>query len=446
MRDNRLTVVISYIGRIGGSLASLPATVLIARMLSPQDFGSYTLAFTIVLFGSLLGPLNIGQSALRFVSAARGLCDLATARRVALQCVGIGMASLLVVSGALALLHVPIRSLLPNLPAGTMNGMLVASWLCATGMVILLGGALRSLDKIELGILVEVTLSRVLLLVAQSQRLYLAKCDSLTAVLAASAATTGAVAIFAAIAFLKSLPTVIPSPAANSYHVTPKNLLGLAFPLLGVQLLYRIIVDGPFWLVGSFCSSDAVERFGAAYRLWAFFCLPQAAINSVIEGKIGQLHVRGKDQLEPVARSAAALALYPTVLGTLVLALIGKPLLRITFGEFYASGESYLLVLCLFQIVSTFPRIERISPWHDRPPPDGVFQFARRRDSLSGVGICSCSTLRRNGCRPQHRHRNRCMATHNSVAGLAEVGNQKLGFRASSSHPISRYRSIRASK
>jgi len=54
-------------GRGTTGLAELAIYVLLARLLTPADYGAYFLAMSVVLFGALLGSLGLNQAVVRVV-------------------------------------------------------------------------------------------------------------------------------------------------------------------------------------------------------------------------------------------------------------------------------------------------------------------------------------------------------------------------------------------
>src|SRR5262249_55765624 len=69
--------------RIIGIAATLASNVLVARLLSPGEFGTYILITTIMALGGLVGMAGLNEAALRFISEslAHGNPSLARAYR-----------------------------------------------------------------------------------------------------------------------------------------------------------------------------------------------------------------------------------------------------------------------------------------------------------------------------------------------------------------------------
>src|SRR5215218_6850285 len=90
-------------GKAASVLAALLVNALLARLLSPQDFGAYFLAFSMVYLGATVGALGLNQLVVRFVAESMGLGQFGRVRRVVSLTLTLG------VLGALGVGIVPVR-------------------------------------------------------------------------------------------------------------------------------------------------------------------------------------------------------------------------------------------------------------------------------------------------------------------------------------------------
>ena len=95
-------------GKAASVLAALIVNALLARLLSPQDFGAYFLAFSMVYLGATVGALGLNQLVVRFVAESMGLgqfgrvrCYGSTGVAVA-TAAGLGLQNILMWLGARA--------------------------------------------------------------------------------------------------------------------------------------------------------------------------------------------------------------------------------------------------------------------------------------------------------------------------------------------------------
>jgi O-antigen/teichoic acid export membrane protein len=112
------------------------------------------------------------------------------------------------------------------------------------------------------------------------------------------------------------------------------------------------MVDLTLLAVAWVCQSEEVALYGAAYRIWGVFGLPQNAVAISIQGRIAELHaVNDQPGLQALITNSANLAMWPTLLVTLVVCVGAGPILGLLFGEFYAAGHHVLVMLCLAQFL-----------------------------------------------------------------------------------------------
>src|SRR5215203_2209158 len=116
-------------GRVITILAVLASNALLARLLSPEDLGTYFLAFSIVSFGTLVGSLGLNQVVVRFVAESMSLNQPERARRtVYLVCV-LGSAGALGVGLGYLLLGDTLVMNLFGSPALSAATALIAGWI-----------------------------------------------------------------------------------------------------------------------------------------------------------------------------------------------------------------------------------------------------------------------------------------------------------------------------
>src|SRR5918994_2191000 len=58
----------SFVGKVGGSIIGVVTNGLLARMLTPQEFGAYFLALGLIPFGAVVGSLGLPKTVVRFVA------------------------------------------------------------------------------------------------------------------------------------------------------------------------------------------------------------------------------------------------------------------------------------------------------------------------------------------------------------------------------------------
>ncbi|WP_255597296.1 lipopolysaccharide biosynthesis protein [Paludisphaera rhizosphaerae] len=341
---------LGLLGRVGGSAATLVSTVLLSRMLTTAEFGEYVLVLTVVLIGSILGALSMGEAILRFVGVRLGMADSDEAWSACRKGLLIATIGLVAVGVGYMAGYETIRRLIPGLPLGRTNAAWAALWMISSGIGLVLSCALRAFDRIMLGTLVEITLYRVGLVVILAA-MWAVGATSLTSAIAASALVASIVTLGAAVALVRMAP-----PRGRIAHIGPNSweLVHFALPLLGSGLLFRFMSDASLWMISVYCSADEIALYGAAYRLWVVFSIPQVAVNAAIQGPIARLQAQGDGQmLERLMRGATMTALWPTFGITVVVLGAGSSILGFLYGPYYAEGGTVLVILCIAQLMCT---------------------------------------------------------------------------------------------
>src|SRR3712207_8935194 len=85
-------------GKIGGATIGVVTNGLLARLLSPQEFGAYFLAISVVSLGAVIGSLGLAKPAVRFVAEDMGLNRSGPLRRAICTMPGSGVLGALIVS------------------------------------------------------------------------------------------------------------------------------------------------------------------------------------------------------------------------------------------------------------------------------------------------------------------------------------------------------------
>jgi O-antigen/teichoic acid export membrane protein len=129
-------------------------------------------------------------------------------------------------------------------------------------------------------------------------------------------------------------------------RVAPAMVLGIAIPLTLTDLTGMIVAQGDVWVVGAFRPLADVGVYGAASRLVIMMSLPLFVMNGVVAPMITELWTKGRTKaLETMLRGATSLATIPSVLGFVVVAIAGGPIMRIAYGPRFASGGHILAIL-----------------------------------------------------------------------------------------------------
>lgn len=349
--------VIGFVARVSGSFGSLLSGMVLARMLSPSDFGIYTLLYNVVVVAAVLGTFGVGDAAIRFVGYSLGSGATGMAARTAKQALVLGALGML----AVALVFPVVRSLVvrwdPHFSIGGRESLLVAGWIFSYGLLVHSGYLLRAFNEITPGTVTESLLYRVGVVLAFGVAFAVGQ-RSLISVLVVSTLVATASAIVALRFFarvvngLRSLDhSALASPGRSIYRW--KELLGVGLPLYGSTVLFRLMSDGTIFVVDHFHGVGAVALYGVAYRFWAAFSLPQIAVDAALQPQLAICAATNDSKgMEALQHEAILLGLLPTGIFTIISLVAGGPLLSLLYGQHYAQGASVLAILSISQLLS----------------------------------------------------------------------------------------------
>jgi O-antigen/teichoic acid export membrane protein len=335
--------------RMLGMLASLLLTVLLARALSPADFGAVSIAFSVALIGSRLVTFNVDAAALRFVTRCQANGD----RSGIAAYVALGRRLLLFSSAALAGGMVagwagsmlwPGSALLPlHVAAGA-----AAAPLCA--WIRLSSATVAALGHVLLGATPE-HLVRPLLMLLLTGAVWLSRPDlDVLTVLALYIASAACVCVIMVPLFRGAMAGV-PANARRCAAAERKRWIGAGLDLLIPTLFLELSVNTIILLSSFVLSADQVATLTIVLRIQAVVLFGVTSINMVVAPRIAQSLGNGDEKtVDSLLLTAAHLKLWPALILAGLLAAFGEDLLAI-FGPEYESALLPLITLCTIPII-----------------------------------------------------------------------------------------------
>jgi O-antigen/teichoic acid export membrane protein len=348
------------LGRSLGVAVTTLVNIVLARWLSPDDFGSFVLLSSILAMASLLAMLGLNTALVRFVAASVGQHDVDRARRTVRLVMAVAAVSISSVAGlaTLGLSHFGTAIIgLPN-AAGFLP--IVVTSLVLLALLQLIAEGCRGLHEMRLATLFSGgqtggLLSNALFLLLIAAAVVAAKPNLYTTmalnVVAMSISLPIAFVAFNRAARTKLGPLVAPR-IANSPSVGA--VLSFSLSMLAIQLLVFATTQADLWIAGIWCPREELALYGAARRLILLVALPlQMVILSVISS-IAELHVQGRHRdLELLLRRATTFAAVPSVAAIVLLIFLGGPILELLFGSFFRQAALPLGILGIGQLFLT---------------------------------------------------------------------------------------------
>jgi O-antigen/teichoic acid export membrane protein len=340
-------------GRMATVLGGFVTNALLARLLSPQELGTYFLALSVVTLGAVIGSLGLNQAGVRFLAASVGLEQFGRARstmRVVfsgglLGAIGIGLAYVLLGDLMGSLFAAPALAAVSGLMAGwaavaTVQGLLAELFrgLHDIRMATLFGALTSGNGVMSAGLLIACL---ALLLASRGEA-------SLVTVMGLATGSGFASALTAGWFLRRKMASI--SMDGEDDRVTPKEILRVAWPLLLTNVTLFALAQADVWIVGAFRSQEDVAVYGAAARLVTLVAIPLLVFNAFVPPMVAEMHAQGRrEELERVLRSTATLSGIPSFFAFALFALAGGPLLGLLFGDYYGAGASVLAVLSVGQ-------------------------------------------------------------------------------------------------
>lgn len=348
-------------GRVFGIATAIGSNVVLARVISPADFGTYFVLASVLTFATLAAMFGLNTGLVRFVSESIGVGDLHQVKLVLrrgsiLACVALVMGAL--ICWAFVLLWG--RQLFKIADAATIAPLLAIS-VVAWGVIQLCAALLRSFHDSRWSILLTGQFGGPLcnsLFVVFVVALYLfwAPVSLVSAILC----STIALCVVMPLAWWALISTshqrmaelvdsqVHPASSGISWNA----LMVVCWPLMLTQCLSYITGQADIWIGGASVAPEDMALYGAARRLMLLIGIPMQLVNLTVIASIAELRAQNKHQeLQRILRSAATMAAIPALLVSLPILVFAGPILSLLFGPFYAGGANILRVLCVGQII-----------------------------------------------------------------------------------------------
>jgi O-antigen/teichoic acid export membrane protein len=346
---------------VGGAVG-LGITALLARLLTPPEFGAYLIAFSIVTLAAMSARFGLDQAGLRLVSEHLGRGEEVLAGRIAWRVLGIVACASAALGIAFGLAVGPwlVQQLFrSDLLEGNM--LLAGAWLACLAVQLTLAELFRACRDIRMasvlaGTLFGGVLSTILIALAILLVWLLGVHMNVRGALLISVVGTAAATAFglAMLARRFGVARVAASPRGTR-PLALGAILKLALPLLLAQLGTLVLVQADIWILGAFRPEREVALYGAASRVVKSMALLLAVANEVTAPEIARLNVQGeRERLADLLGSTAALGALPALALLVVLAVAAEDVLEVLFGTFYREAGVVLLILATGQAVNVF--------------------------------------------------------------------------------------------
>jgi O-antigen/teichoic acid export membrane protein len=302
-------------GKIGAVLTGLACNILLARLLAPQDFGTYLLIVSVVSVGAVTGSLGLNDAVVRFVAESGGLGKTGRTRRAirmvmvlgTLGAVGVGLAYYLVLGGV-------VERYFGAVALATISG-LIAGWIAVSVLQEIVVETFRGFHDIRLTVLFgslavgnSSGLLMRLLFIGSLLVLWFGTdhVDLATVVLVVLGAGFISALLSGALLYAKTSALAVASEDQDQ-DVTVRKVLGVSLPLLVNSLTAFVLVQSDLWIIAVFGSQQEVALYGATSRFMTLVTMPLMIVNAVLPPVIAEHSSHRHARQRPCLSDAGAL-------------------------------------------------------------------------------------------------------------------------------------------
>jgi O-antigen/teichoic acid export membrane protein len=341
---------------LAGKLITLPLgfliNALLARLLTPAEFGAYLATFTLVFAGSVIAQMGLDTAAVRFVSTSLSAGRPGEARHVirivfaagTISSIGVGLVLVLGIGSWVARSVFHSEILVAVIPVA-------ALWLVVTALQSLMVETFRAFQQFVLATIFDSLLVDVLLAVTLGVLLARRAHPDVRDVVWLCVAFAALVAVIAGSLLLRRVRRL-----RGGGHLPRREIFAMAWPVLVTNV--AIYVLGTGWdvlVLGAFRPLPEVAIYGAASRLMGLAVTPARTLQGVTPPIIAELYAQGrKRELERNLRGAATLAGLPTVVALVVFILFGRSVMGHLYSPFYAQGATILIILTAGRVLAVW--------------------------------------------------------------------------------------------
>jgi O-antigen/teichoic acid export membrane protein len=339
------------VGRIVSIVLGVVINALLARLLTPDEFGAYFTCYTMVVLGSLIAQLGLDRAIVRLISAALGTGQPGKARHAIERIFAIGSIGTLAAGAAMAVLGPWLASNVYHSELVANVSLLTAGWLVATSLQSLFVEAFRGLQRFDLATILDAVLLDILWATCFGVLFVVGTHVTLAATIAVSAATTMLLVLVSGWLLLKRTLSL-----TGTGRVARGEIFAIAWPSLITNVASYFLSTGVDLLVlAAFRPDQEVALYGAATRLVVLVATPLWILRGVLPPLIAELHAQGRRKtLERTLRAGATLAGLPSFLILLVFVLFGRTVLGHVYGPYYTQGAVVLSILSFGRLVSVW--------------------------------------------------------------------------------------------
>ena len=331
-----------FLIRVAAAVLAYASNVLFARWMGSFEFGIFVYVWTWVLLIGQALDLGLATAAQRFIPEyrERGMLDLLRGYIAYSRWLAVGVAIVIA-----ALCGGLVHLLTPHLDHYTIIPLYIACIaLPAYALANVQDGISRSYDWVGLGIVPTYIVRQVLLTVLMGAAwLGGLPLDAVTAMVL-SAAAIWLPALGQMLVLNRRLRRRIePGPKAHNVRLW----IATALPILMAESFYLLLTHADLLVLQQFRSPEDVAVYYAAAKTLALVAFIHFSIAATTAHRVAAYHAAGdRDGLAAFMRKAINLTFWPSLVATLAILALGKPILAL-FGAQFTAGYHLMFILAV---------------------------------------------------------------------------------------------------
>jgi O-antigen/teichoic acid export membrane protein len=332
----------AFVIRVAGAGLIFLSQVLLARWLGAFEYGTYVYAWTwLLLIGDII-HLGLPLTAQRYIPeyTQRNAFELLRGYLIGSRRAVFATATLVATLAAAA-----VYSLRPSLDTHLVLPLYFA---CAVlpfyTLSNLFDGVARSYDAITIALLPQFVL-RPIVLIAVMAAAYSSGLvtDAATAMLAFGFATWST-SLFQFVMLERRVRQSVP-PGPRRYDF--KGWIATSLPIIAVGAFFTLLTYTDVLVLQLFRPSDEVAHYFAATKTLSLVAFIYFSVSASVAHRFAAYHVAGDhDGLMAFARSTVHWTFWPSLVATLLILALGKPILWL-FGPNFSSSYPLMFILAV---------------------------------------------------------------------------------------------------
>jgi O-antigen/teichoic acid export membrane protein len=346
-RHLRSSAGVVLIGEAAYRLGTFVILLILARSMSPTDYGSAAIFFAVLTLGGAIAQFGLPQAAVRLIASR-----LTNGRPEAVRSAwstwwtAALVAVVLYPLSAYVVLPATFHDFVHDAQLADVAP-LVAIGIVFEGFQITVAEIFRGFHRVGAAVALGFA-GRAAVVVSATAALALDDAVTVHRIVAVYAVAVTALWLVGSLAMVRLLrgSSVSGQGQCNlPWTARWRAVCALALPIVVITVANRVLVQGDTLVVGHLASRVDTATYNLASRVCNLLFVPYVAGTLTLAPVVAGLWTRNeRDRIERVVRSAATLASLVAVVAAVIAAAAGGPAIRVVFGGAY-SGAGVLLTL-----------------------------------------------------------------------------------------------------